>query len=268
MRRRLCLGLLGVVAAVNVAAQTNASYECVITPKVSVELGSAESGVLAQLLVERGDRVAAGQLVAALDSEVEALTAELAKLRAESDVEIESSRVQMDFRSKELERLEDLRSGGAVPEQVYDEAAIERQLAMLALESTRVEKRSALVEYRRAEASLNRRRMLSPVDGVVVEIRMAQGEYVYEQTPVMTIAQIDPLYIECFVPVARYGEITEGMSAEVQPEEPVGDIYQAQVVVVDKVFDAASRTFGVRLEMQNPNYALPAGLRSTVRFAN
>ena len=41
---------------------------------------------------------------------------------------------------------------------------------------------------------------------------------------------------------------------------------QARGQVVDRVVDAASGTFGVRLELPNPNYALPAGLKCKVRF--
>jgi hypothetical protein len=38
------------------------------------------------------------------------------------------------------------------------------------------------------------------------------------------------------------------------------------VTVVDRVVDAASSTFGVRLELANPDYRLPAGLKCRVRF--
>jgi membrane fusion protein (multidrug efflux system) len=49
-------------------------------------------------------------------------------------------------------------------------------------------------------------------------------------------------------------------------EEPVGSEREGVVSVVDRVIDAASGTFGVRLELPNPNYELPAGLRCRVRF--
>ena len=38
------------------------------------------------------------------------------------------------------------------------------------------------------------------------------------------------------------------------------------VTVVDQVFDAASGTIGIRLELSNPDYAIPAGLKCQVRF--
>ena len=47
---------------------------------------------------------------------------------------------------------------------------------------------------------------------------------------------------------------------------PGGGVHEATVAVVDRVVDAASATFGVRLELPNPNYALPGGLRCDIRF--
>ena len=82
----------------------------------------------------------------------------------------------------------------------------------------------------------------------------------------MTIAQIDPLYVKVFIPVRYYRQLGVGTKADVMPEEPIGGHHQAQVTVVDRVFDAASSTFGVRLELPNPDYSLPAGMRCRIRF--
>ena len=40
--------------------------------------------------------------------------------------------------------------------------------------------------------------------------------------------------------------------------------YAAKVSVIDRVIDAASGTFRVRLELRNPNHAIPAGLRCRI----
>ncbi len=44
-------------------------------------------------------------------------------------------------------------------------------------------------------------------------------------------------------------------------DAPVGGSYPAKVVIVDQVIDAASGTFGVRVELPNPKLELPAGLK-------
>jgi RND family efflux transporter MFP subunit len=252
--------------ALALGAHAQEAYDCVINPRATIQLGSSEDGVLAEVLVSRGDSVEKGQLVARLESEVERLSAELARLRAESDVEQRSKQAQVEYRTREAERLVGLRESRSVAENLYDEARIERRLAELGLEQAQMDHEITLVEYDRAKAALERRAVRSPVNGVVVDVFMQPGEYVHEQRELMTLAEVDPLNVEVFLPVAAYGTVVKGMRAEVIPEQPVGGVREAEVTVVDSVFDAASRTFGVRLELPNPGYALPAGLRCTVKF--
>ena len=84
----------------------------------------------------------------------------------------------------------------------------------------------------------------------------------------MKLAQIHPLYVEVIMAVANLGLVKVGMEAAVRPESPVGGLYNAKVIVVDRVVDAASGTFGVRLELPNPDYRLPPGLKCKVIFQN
>jgi len=121
------------------------------------------------------------------------------------------------------------------------------------------------LEVTRASELLKLRTIRSPIDGVVMERTLGPGEYVgSDQTHLLTIAQIDPLYVEVYVPVSQFGKIRVGMEGEVHPE--IGGSYVAHVTVVDRVYDAASATIGVRLELPNPDNAIPAGLTCQVRF--
>ena len=79
-------------------------------------------------------------------------------------------------------------------------------------------------------------------------------------------ARINPLNVEVIVPVQHIGSIKKGMRAKVRPEKPVGGVYTGKVVIVDSIIDAASGTFGVRVELPNPSLKLPAGLKCHVRF--
>jgi multidrug efflux pump subunit AcrA (membrane-fusion protein) len=74
--------------------------------------------------------------------------------------------------------------------------------------------------------------------------------------------------VEVIMPVRTLGSVKVGMQAQVKPEAPVGGVYKAKVTIVDKVVDAASGTFGVRLELPNPDYRLPPGLKCKVLFLN
>jgi hypothetical protein len=72
--------------------------------------------------------------------------------------------------------------------------------------------------------------------------------------------------VEVIVPAQMFGKISPGMTATVVPELLAYGEQTATVTVVDKVIDAASSTFGVRLELPNPDQQIPSGLKCLVRF--
>jgi multidrug efflux pump subunit AcrA (membrane-fusion protein) len=124
------------------------------------------------------------------------------------------------------------------------------------------------LELARAEAGLELKTIRSPDDGVVTERALSGGEYVNQESHILTIARLSELRVETYLPVALYGQVAEGDIATVEPEPPIGGSYKAKVAVVDHVFDAASGTFGVRLLLPNPDLRLPAGMRCKVRFGS
>ena len=75
-----------------------------------------------------------------------------------------------------------------------------------------------------------------------------------------------PIKGRVFHPLEMYGSIKIGMPVTVKPEDPVGGSYAAKVTIVDRIIDAASGTFGVRLELPNSDYLLPPGLKCRVIF--
>ena len=240
--------------------------DCVIEPRSIVDLGSHAEGILVETMVERGDRVTEGQPLLKLDSTMEEISADLARLKAENETDLVSRRTQMEYRLKELKRLETMRNSKTASEKTYDQADTEYQLAKISMAASEIDQKLAGVEYRRAMAMLERRQVTAPVDGIVVDVLMSKGEYVHEQSQLMKIAELNPLHVEVYLPVANYGRVRQGMTALVYPEEPVGGEYEAVVKVVDNVFDPASRTFGVRLNLDNSDYSLPAGLRCQLKF--
>ena len=84
----------------------------------------------------------------------------------------------------------------------------------------------------------------------------------------LRIARLDPLRVEVFVPIALYGQVAVGQRAVVTPEAPINRPLEGRVIVVDRVADAASSTFGVRLEIPNPGHRVPGGLKCKVRLGN
>ncbi|MBH0202593.1 MAG: HlyD family efflux transporter periplasmic adaptor subunit [Nitrospira sp.] len=171
----------------------------------------------------------------------------------------------MAFSARKLERATDLYKSNSIARHEFDEAETERMLADIAHLEAREKKHIDELEWQRATAALNLRTVYSPLNGVVVERLLFPGESA-GKTPILKLAQINPLRIEVFAPLSLLGKLEPGMRAEVRPEGSAATTYQAKITVVNRVVDSASGTFGVRLEMPNPNNALPAGLACTVKF--
>ena len=212
--------------------------EGLVEPWETVSVSTPVPGILETVSVERGSWVKPGMVIAQLKSGVERAGVALAQAR-------------VDFSTRKLARHETLYEKKLVSIHERDEQETELKLAMM--------------ELKVAQERLNLLTIKSTIAGVVVDCIGAAGEYVGEQ-PFMTIAQINPLRVEVIAPAPLYGFIHVGDTAEVQIEAPVNERFSAKVVIVDKVMDAASGTFGIRLKLSNKALKLPAGLQCKVFF--
>jgi RND family efflux transporter MFP subunit len=270
-RRWRILALALVTAIVVPAAgqeKPTSDFDCLIQPKMLLKLGAPTPSLISEVLVDRGTLVKKGDVVARLESSVEKATLDLAQARAEDDSTVVSAHAKVDFQRRKEDRAAQLKKVESIALSAADEAETGARVAESDLRQAEANLLMAQLDMARSAALLNLRTLRSPIDGVVVERTLGPGEYAFDQSHLITIAQIDPLVVDVFVPLSEFGKIKAGMPAEVLPEQPVGGRYHATVTIVDKVFDAASATIGVRLELPNPDYTLPAGLQCKIRFTD
>jgi RND family efflux transporter MFP subunit len=243
-------------------------FEGLITPYQTVEVTSAADGLLETVAVDRGDVVSKGDVLATLDSRVQKATLDLAKAKAEAVGEIRTREARLAYATAKLAQDEELFKKGLITELDIETSRTERQVADAALLQAKENQLLAALEEAQARAILDERTVRSPFDGVVVERYLSPGDLLTRQvdTKVLKLAQVSPLKVEVIVRVEYFGQITLGGEAEVRPQPPLDGVYSARVTVVDKVIDAASETFGVRLEIPNEDKRLPAGVKCKVRF--
>ena len=243
----------------------NIEFDGLIEPYMVIKVGSGVTGILETVNVDRGEMVKKGQVLATLQSNVERATMELARTRAKLEASIKAKEERLAYSKRQQQRVAELYKKDALAFEKMDEAETNRKLAELELLEAIENKRLAWMELKRAIEVVKRMKILSPVKGVVVERFLSPGEYI-ENQPILELAQIDPLNVEVILPVNMLGYVREGMQAEVKPEAPVSGTYSAKVTIVDRVIDAASGTFGVRLEIPNPEFLMPPGLKCKVMF--
>jgi RND family efflux transporter MFP subunit len=248
------------------AEETEVSeLDCFIEPYIIVDVGSGVTGIIEELTVDRGDFVEKGQVLVRLDSRVEEATLELIRARSELVATIEARKARLDFAIREHKRKEELYKKDIVSLEEIDEAETNMLIAERELQEAMEQKHIASLELKQAQASVERRIIRSPISGIVVERFLSIGELVNEQ-PILKLAQIDPLNIEVIAPVTLFGSTKVGDEAEVRPEYPIEGVHIGKVKIVDHVIDAASGTFGIRIELSNSDYSLPAGLKCIVHF--
>jgi RND family efflux transporter MFP subunit len=256
-------------AAAGFIMTTNASaatFDCVMDPFLTVKLGSPVPSILSDVLVDRGDVVKKGQAVAQMESNVEQAVVAINEARAASTAEIESKQAMLDMKGGVFKRKSDLQTRNVASTQDVETAQAEFNVATQDVSLAKLNRQMAQLELSRSKALLEERTIRSPLDGVVMQRSLGPGEYVRPEANIITVASVDPLSVEAYLPVRYYGKIKVGDIGVVHPDDPIGGDHDAKVSIVDQVFDAASGTFGVRLNLPNPDYALPAGLRCRVTF--
>jgi RND family efflux transporter MFP subunit len=262
--KKLFAAMLALVLPTAYAAE----FDCIIQARQNIDLRSPVEAVIESIRVQRGDLVRKGDTIATLESGPERAALALARSRAEMQGDIKAAEAKVDLTRKKLIRAEELYKQNFVSVNALDEAEADYRLALEESRRAQENQKLAELELKRNEQILELRTIRAPFSGVVVDVIQKPGEFATSnlKDPIVRLAEIDPLNVEVILPVAMYGQIKAGARATVIPEQPVGGRHQAVVKVVDRVIDAASGTFGVRLELANRERKIPAGVRCRVRF--
>jgi RND family efflux transporter MFP subunit len=261
--------IVGVALAVEAMAIGSAAaetFDCVMEPSLVVELGGPVPGLLASVLVKRGDKIVRNRVVAKLNSKVEEATVKLLAEQADNSAEVDAQKARVDLAVSQAERARKLAEHDITSKQKLEEVVSQMKVAERELALAEMRRRVAQLELERAETTLDQRAIRSPIDGIVTVRNLYGGEYLDQNGKVATIAQLDPLNVETYLPVAFFGRVKVGMDVKVVPAPPFEGSYVGTVSVVDRVFDAASGTFGVRIILPNSDLQLPAGQRCKASF--
>lgn len=238
---------------------------CLISAEADIPLGSPTIGVIAGLNVERGDRVTQGQLIAQVSDQVERRSIDLASLESSRAEAIDTAREELAQAQREAARIKQLYGDKLVSRQELDKALTEARIAEYTLQGAEKDASAARLELKLAQAKMELRKLRSPVDGVVTEVYLHQGQRVSRE-PVARIMKLDPLKVELVLPAERFGRISKGQQFTITPDLQGLPARIATVTIVDPVLDAASNTFRVQLTMPNADYSIPAGARCSVNL--
>lgn len=208
----------------------------------SVTVKPYTAGRVISIDVESGTRVAVGTVIARLDSEVEQIALDRAKI-ALADAEAK------------LERMQSLRSTNTATQVQVTDAELVVGNARLAL--------------RDAQLNLDRRAVTSPIAGIVGILPVEAGNYVTTDTVVATIDDRSRIKIDFYVPERFAANMVVGGALTASPIARPDQVFEGSVSAVDNRVDDKSRTLLVQAAIPNAEDTLRAGMsfRVEVRFA-
>ncbi len=243
-------------------------------------------GYLRTRLVDYGDRVKPGQLLAEidtpeLDQQISQARASLAQSQSalkELQAELDLSKANANLSRLTVERWRRLSTKGVVARQEADQkeadfAVTEAQVAkaQAAIGTAQESVRANEANLRRLEQMKSFARITAPFDGVITARNVEIGTLVNAGNggaarELFHIAQIYILRVFVNVPQTYVGAIHPGQTAELRVQELPGKVFQAKVARIANALDTNSRSMISVLEVANPQGILMPGMYTQVRF--
>ena len=266
--RRLILttALPGLIVFAPVMAKAQ-DYECVMDAARIISLSARTPGVLEEVLVVKGQRVAKGDVIARTDGSMERAALKILQTRAASTAVIDQQQARLDFAQAQVDRAEQLAKQNAQSAVKVEELRYELALATTQLQQAKADRASALAEAERAEIAVENTNIRAPVAGVITETSLSAGEYATADRHVAVLAQTDPIHVDAFLPAEDFPKVRPGQPVVIHPELPAGSSIPGTILSVDPLFDAASRTFGIRVALPNADNAIIGGQRCQLTLA-
>jgi len=228
-------------------------------PYRDIDVAASELGSIASISVTEGQRVRAGQILAQLDDNVLRASLAIAEAGRQFEGRLDSALAELELQSDMLRKLELLREQKHASQQEVDRTLSQRNIADARVKSVREELIVKALECKRIEAQLERRRIYSPIDGIITLIYRDQGEFVSAGDPnVLKVVQLDPLLVVFSVPSEKAQRISPDQVVKVRLEDSKTEV-DGFVEFISPTADAQSGTSRVRVRIPNTGERLPSG---------
>lgn len=256
-----------------------------VEPRETAKVSFQVAGRVRRVLVDEGQPVQAGQLLAELDPTDYELGAAIAARQADAaealarkaeagarKQEVEQARAAFEQADDEYQRMKALYERKSLAPADFKKIEAKwraaRQQYDMAMEGARTEdKAAAEAQYRQALANrrLNEKRvedtrLVSPLNGVVARRLVEAGEMVSAGMPVVAVIQLNPARVRVGAPEAEIGKLALGQRAVIRVPALDGRNFEGRVELLGHAAEPASRTFPVWIQVPNPHLDLKAGM--------
>ncbi len=264
-----------------------------LLPDESVNLSAEVPGTLARIYADFGQNVRAGQVLAEIDKrelslQVESRRAALNQALARIGLSADQENINPDSTPairQAIAQVEDARSKydsavrlvqtGDVSRERYTELEKTLRAREAALQATRDDLRTqvAAVQGLRADLKLAQKRLgdtivRAPFDGAVTAKLISQGQYIKENTAILTIVKASPLRLRTDIPESAVASVKVGTSLTFSTEAVPGRTFHATVRELNPSLDARSRSLTAEARLVEADPRLKPGMFVQTRVSS
>ncbi len=224
-------------------------------------VSAVEVGRVEEVGVKVGDSVEAGQEVARLEDAPQVLAVQIARQQAEMQGDLKAAQAEVVIGTRRVEQLRTLaQQGNARPDELQ-RAEADLLIAEARLLTAREERELKQLELKRQELLLQRRRIQTPISGVIAEVRCRRGESLSPgDTSVVRVVAKDKLVAIFNLPAPTAIGLRVGQTIAVRPMS-IPRIVDGIVHSIAPAIDSESGTVAVRVLINNEDQALYPGDR-------
>lgn len=225
-----------------------------VTARRQARLSARTAGLIGSLKVDAGDVVKAGDVLVELDDELAALALE----------RVQAEREQAVLEVAEAQRLVD-EVRGLAKSGAFTRSEAQTRETSLKLKSAAL--RQAEVQQREQAALVERHRLLAPFDGVIARKLTEEGEWVLTGTPVLELVETGNLRMDVQGPQELFARLKEAPEVSVRLDVYPDRMLSAEIAMAVPVKDAVTRTFLIRIGMEDPDQLAAPGMSGRAVFA-
>lgn len=197
------------------------------------------AGEVRQILVEEGDDVKSGQVLARLDGD---------RLR----LELSQSEANLRKAQRDYQRNIDLKDRGLISAGDFEKIKYEKD----ALEAS----------YDLARLEYSYTEIRAPIDGVISQRFVKIGNTIEVNAATFQVTSLEPLIAYLHVPEREYRRVARGQAAVIEVDALQGDEFQGLVDRISPVVDPGTGTFKITVEVFDPTRRLKPGMFGRVNI--
>jgi len=205
------------------------------------DLSSEVAGTVENVFLESGQDISEGTV--------------LLQLRSAEDY----ATLQSLIASTRLAELNVQRDQKMLEAKAISQAAYDTDIATL-------ENLKAQVEAQKAK--LEKKTIVAPFSGQLGIRQVDVGEYLNAGTPIVTLQQLDPIYLDFFVPQQKLGQLKIGQKLSAKSDAAPDTLFDGEITAIESKVDENTRNVEVRALLHNPDKLLRPGMFATVAIAS